>query len=361
MPDEVRTLPKFTGIWQANNPLEQDWIEELFKDYVSSYVTDGKHELVLDNAVLFDAFCAANDPAYYAQFKGKNAFLVHFLDENYEGSYEIYENFRGVLRCHWSDAFNPKRVMRFPLGYTAGLDRTREVIKKASERRYVWSFLGQMSKSSRPDMAHNLAKVAPNFCFATDGVPGFAFYNRQADGSPRLFPRDEYGDFLFESAFSPCPMGNVNLECFRVYESLECGAIPIVEKRLTLDYFTELLGKHPLPAVRSWGEARNLVADLIAKPGEMDALQKECVDWWVTFKKSYITELGEFLRTQPDSASTQAAPVMMPRYYKPGWQIREMLRHHDMRAFGRRVQKQVNRIIRTGGTREAYRQGHGQD
>lgn len=354
-------MKKLTGIWQAKEPLEKDWIEFLFRDYVADYVTDGKHELVLDDTVLLDAFCAANDPAYYAQFKGKNAFLVHFLDENYEGSYEIYENFRGVLRCHWSDAFNPKRVMRFPLGYTTGLKTAGRAIEKASNRQYVWSFLGQMSKSSRPDMAHNLAKVGPNFIFATDDVPGFVFYNRKEDGSPRRFSSDQYADFLFMSAFSPCPMGNVNLECFRVYESLECGAIPIVEKRATLDYFTELLGKHPLPAVRSWGEGREFLKGMVAHPGKMDALQTECLDWWREFKVGYVAELGEFLRLQPASDSVAAAPAMLPKYSQPGWQIREMLRHHDMRAFGRRVQKQVGRLLRTGGTREAYRPGHGQD
>ena len=38
-----------------------------------------------------DAFIHCHDPAYYAQFRGRNAFLVHFLDETYEGGYELIQ------------------------------------------------------------------------------------------------------------------------------------------------------------------------------------------------------------------------------------------------------------------------------
>jgi hypothetical protein len=348
-------LPQlYTGIWQAQNPHERDWIEDIFRPFISNYVTDGKHELVMDNAILLDAFCYAQDKKYYERFRGKNAFLVQFLDENYEGSYEIYENFRGVLRCHWSDAFNPERVIALPLGYSVGVERGREVIVPASKRRYVWSFLGQVNKSSRPDMAHALAKIAPNFLFATDNVPGFVFYNK-ADGKKRLFSGKEYYEFIFDSTFSPCPMGNTNLECFRVYESLECGAIPIVEKRLTLDYFREVLGDHPMPTVRSWREAHGLITELLQTPAQMDVLQQNCMNWWKVFKHDYTLRVGEFLERRSHADPGADVPVMLPKYNQPAWRVREMLRHHDMRAFVRRVQKQVTRLVKTGGTREAYR------
>lgn len=55
---------------------------------------------------------------------------------------------------------------------------------------------------------------------------------------------------MLDSIFSPCPQGNVLLETPRVYEALQCGSIPIVERRLTLDYYKQLLGPHPLPTVR---------------------------------------------------------------------------------------------------------------
>jgi len=354
------SLRLYTGIWHTAEPLEKDWIEEIFRPYISHYVVDGKHELVMDDAIVFDAFTAANDPAFYARFRGKNAFLVHFLDESYEGGWEIYENFRGVIRFFWSDVFNRARVLPLPLGYNAGLEVGRPNLTPASQRKYVWSFLGQMNKASRPDMAAALSKVVPNFLFATDDLPGFVVHNKLENGGKRLFPKKEFGEFLFESSFSPSPMGNANIECFRVYEALECGSIPIVEKRITLDYYRDLLGPHPMPTVRSWREARVLMTNLLKHPASMDQLQRECIEWWNTYKVNYVAALGEFLHSHSDPSDQSAAtgPMVSRRASRPGWQVRELLRHHDLPAFARRVRRQVERALHTGETRTSFRPGN---
>ena len=49
-------MQKFTAIWQAADPKEREWIEELFGPYIQEHVFDGAHSLVLDNAILMDAF-----------------------------------------------------------------------------------------------------------------------------------------------------------------------------------------------------------------------------------------------------------------------------------------------------------------
>jgi hypothetical protein len=357
MTDPIAAPQKYIGIWQARTPHESEFIQEILGPYISEYVTDGKHELVLDNSILLDAFSNTRGPAYYARFRGKNAFLVHFLDENYEGGYEeIYENFRGVFRCFWSDVFNPQRIMKMPLGYNNGLDLGRKNLVPASQRKYVWSFLGGVNKSSRPDMARELIKVVPNFFFATDDVPGFIVHNK-LDGMRRKFPHAEYAEFMFESSFSPCPMGNANLECYRVYEALESGSIPIVEKRPTLDYFYDLLGDHPIPTVSSWAEARRRIAELLASPQQLDALQQRCIAWWRQYKLDYTMQAGQFLAARSADGGEGLGPVVSAKQHRPGWRTIELLRHHDRRAVARRVKRQIDRLIRTGSVREAYRKG----
>lgn len=353
---ENSASPRFTAIWQAEKPHERQWIDEIFGPYLSGHVTDGKHQLVLDNAILFDAFVYCFDPAYYAQFRGKNAFLVHFLDENYEGHYDLYRNFRGVFRCFWSDAFIEGHLKPLPLGYNDGMARCGRPLQPATRRRYVWSFLGAASKSTRPDAVRALAPVEPHFLFSTEDVPGLAILNR-VHGVSRKFPPEEFTQVLQDSAFSPCPMGNVNIECFRVYESLECGAIPIVEKRATLDYYRKLLGDHPMPTVRSWSEARRMITRMLRNPDDIDVLQQQCIAWWDGYKRDYSTQVGRFLEERAAQPPPDMVPLTSSFQQLPGWRAFELLRHHNASAMMRRVNRQALRLMRERRLRVAHRPG----
>jgi len=349
-------IPKYTAIWQSPRPKEINWVKETFGELIGEHVFDSKHEVVLDDAILFDTFIYCFDPAYYARFRGKNAILVHFQDETYAGQYHLYENFRGVFRNYWSSVFNPDFVRILPLGYTAGLPRPLPQIKRATEREYVWSFLGQTNKSSRPDMVRSLLHVQPHLFFSTDDVPGFAMFNRGPAG-PRRYDPTAYTNIMLESIFAPSPMGNVHIECYRVYEALECGTIPIVEKRLTLDYYRSLLGAHPMPTVGSWPEAYSLIRHYLQNPDEMDRLQDRCVEWWQNYKREYSQQVTEFIeeRTRPEAKPVREPASAASRV--PGWQTLELIRHHDLPAFSRRIARQVTRLIKSGKTREAYRPG----
>ena len=196
-----------------------------------------------------------------------------------------------MFRGFWADVFNTKYVMKLPLGYLPGTARGARPIEPATARKYLWSFVGQLSKSSRPDMAKALLPVEPHFLFSTDATPGLIFLN-QIDGKPRRLSFSDTAQVLQQSAFAPCPMGNVHAECFRVYEALEAGSIPILEKRMTLDYFRDLLGPHPMPTFRSWDQAREMIRGMLRDASKIDALQNECIDWWASYKRSYIEQVG---------------------------------------------------------------------
>lgn len=345
-------MQKFTAIWQSEIPHEREWVDEIFGPYISEHVTDGKHELAMDNAILIDAFVHCFDQAYYAKFRGLNAYLVQFLDENFDGGYERYENFRGVFRGHWSSVFNANYVRKMPLGYCNGVPRRGQLIP-AAQRNYVWSFAGHVDKSSRPEMAEALARVEPHYLFSSSPVPGFVTPLSTPEYK-RLLPPEAYYDLLFDSTFSPCPMGNVNLECFRVYEALECGSIPIVEKRWSMDYFRTLLGEHPIPTVGSWREARHLIDSLLRDPQGLDALQDKCIEWWQNYKKEYSASVGRFL-AERSVAPLKPEPAVSSLYRMPLWQPIELLRHHNARAAMKRVRRQVSRVFQNGQLRVAHR------
>lgn len=356
-PDSPSPFRKYTAIWQPQAPREREWIDEIMGPYIAEHVTDGKHRLVLDNAILFDAFVYCYDPAYYAQFRGKNAFLVIFLDENYEGGYEIYENFRGVFRCFWSDVFRHPGIMKMPLGYCNGARALNRTVRRATERRYLWSFMGAADKSTRPDVARELAHLEPHFMFSTGPVPGVVRL-AQVKGTLRTLASEEFSQVLLDTVFSPCPMGNVNIECYRAYESLECGAIPIVEKRLTLDYYRKLLGDHPMPTVRSWADARRLIRKMLRNPDDVDRLQKQCMTWWAQYKQDFSSQVGDFLAQRSSAtAAAEERPTVSQIHRLPGWRLAELMRHHDARAVVRRIQRQAYRLFIERKLRVAHRPG----
>jgi len=342
---------KYTVIWQSAKHPAREWISEVFGPYIEGHILDGERKVVVDHALLVDDFVYARDGEYYRNFLGKDAFLLHFQDEFYELGINVYKNFRGVFRAFWAGIFNENHIHRLPVGYTNETKNKGPVIP-ASERIYLWSFLGQVNKSSRPDMVRELAHVEPHFFFATDALAGWTVYNRKAE-APRRFTREECAALLLNSSFSPAPMGNAHIECYRPYEALESGSIPIVEKRMTLDYYRELLGPNPMLAVRSWAEAQKVIADMLKNPKTMDALQTECIEWWSSYKKTFSEKAGEFLQR----CSQNASPIdnLVSDWGQSRiWSILELLRHHDSRALLRRVGKVSQRLIKSGKIRVAY-------
>lgn len=337
---------KYVGVWQDPKAVHDPWIHEIFGEVLSDSVVDGDRELVQDGVILFDHFVTSWRDSYYSRFRGRNAFLVDMSDEFYDFDPEIYVNFRGVIRMYWSDVFRPERVRFLPLGYAGVKGDGPDVVAPSTTRQYVWSFLGQMNKSSRPDMANGLARVEPHLLFATDELPGMVMWNRGPSGA-RRYSQAENKAILMDSIFAPCPMGNVNLECFRVYEALECGTIPILEKRFRFDYFRSLWGEHPVPTFSSWSEASRWIGRMLERPAEIDVLQRRCTEWWRDYKHSYSHSLAGFLAdcSAMDEPAT-VDEIVLPKFRRAGWQVSELLRHHNAGAARRRISRQLKLLLR---------------
>lgn len=319
----------FKAVWQAFDFREREWICEIFGSQISSHLYDGNHEVVEDHCILFDKFIHTRNRSYYEKFADRSrVFLFHLSDEQYHGGYEVYGWFDGVFRNYWSSIFTDS-ILIVPLGYSNGLAKPATV-KPASARRYAWSFAGETGRASRPEMVSALSGIGPNICHATD------------QGAPPLSPED-YRKLMLDTVFAPSPMGRINLECFRLYEALELGCIPIVEKRLTLDYFRSLLGSNPLPAYRSWSEAKDEVQRLSGDPVRLDALQEEIMSWWQTKKRSVKQQISTMLSKSPArKANWQATRTA---YRMPMWQDLELARHHSAQALARRMKVQLQRAL----------------
>jgi Exostosin family len=321
-----------TAIWQKDDFREREWVTRMFGSLISEHIADGSNSIVMDNCLLIDQYLHTKQSEYYRAFRPhRNAFLLHLSDEQFHGGYEAYANFTGVFRNYWSAIFNPASVKILPLGYSNGLAR-RVQPKLASERQYLWSFAGEASRASRPEMVAALKSISPHLCCATD-----------KKGTIALAPKT-YRELLEDTVFAPCPMGRLNLECFRLYEALESGAIPIVERRATLDYFTKLLGPNPVMEIRSWASARDKIRSLAADPPRLNQLQREISSWWDVHKQTVKDKISHFVISRVDSASSDASAVKWI-YNLPCWQLIELARHHSGPAMLRRFGIQATRLV----------------
>lgn len=207
--------------------------------------------------------------------------LLHVGDEGYRARLDAYGAFAFVWRTHFHTALDGLTVRQLPIG-PRGIDvisqaPTDAAQRSPTERLYTWSYAGSPS-TSRTVMVDAMAAV--------DG----GHVQVPADGD---LDDDTDLEVLADSVFAPCAMGSVHLESSRIYTALEVGAIPIVERRRWLDYFGLLLGDHPLPSVRSWTEAPELVGGLLANQHELAALHERVVTWWAATKSRLSTEVQE--------------------------------------------------------------------
>ena len=266
--------------------------------------------------------------------------LFHLSDEWYSGHYQVYSQFDFVLRNYHSDFFNNPAIKTVPLGPSNNaMDCSG--IKLATNRRYLWSFAGAKS-AARMVMVKHLGNVEPHQC---------AFFDSRRQQKPVL-DQKAFIALLSDSVFSPCPMGNVLLETFRVYESLELGCIPIVERRPWMSYFDRLMPGHPLPAFSSWRKARQFVEELSTDGSGLRDYQHVIGSWWQSYKLRLRTDVGSFV--SQGLAGSLRSSLMADWRCPTGisyqmWRLVELLRHATMASLQERIglhgRRAVDRLL----------------
>ncbi|HSX04700.1 MAG TPA: exostosin family protein [Rhabdochlamydiaceae bacterium] len=277
-------------IWQVPKEgfCETDWLKEVLAGIDFNEIEDGKWSVFKDNSIII----ASNDKKkkckrYYDELaKRKCKFaIIQISDERYAIPDDFYRQATFVLRHYWHENYG-KNVTAFPLGYKSGFLRhfSGKELNDASHRKYVWSFAGQIKKSTRGPMIESMKKIPHYHIYET-----FTFHD------PNALSPENYRALLLNTIFVPCPRGWSNLESFRVYEALETGCIPIVEKD-SGDYFGKLLGSYPFPSVESWEEAPALIQNLLANPMELEKLRSHCHDWWMEYKKQLKLDIAKVIK-----------------------------------------------------------------
>tara|TARA_Y100000361_G_scaffold65879_1_gene57854 strand:- start:3184 stop:4272 length:1089 start_codon:yes stop_codon:yes gene_type:complete len=159
-----------------------------------------------------------------------------------------------------------------------------DILKKP----YVWSFMGQVkNKPTRERMLLELQKLNyPNFLHITEKW-----------GDENQIDVKEYKKILSNSIFCPCPSGwggaNGLKDCFRLYEALEAGSIPIVEMD-SHQYFNKFFPDNILLQVKDdWSTIADDIQGMLANKKFLLDYHKKLMQWWGGVKNEIKLKIKE--------------------------------------------------------------------
>jgi hypothetical protein len=331
-------------IWHADRLSEHDWLKYVFGDLIGDEIMDLDLSRFDDDSIhVVSSTWAplANYTAYFQQCRArcKRITLVHVSDEWLSGGYQLYQYFDLVIRWNHSYLTCHPGIVTIPLGYNNQIGASNRLL---DQRRYAWSFIGEI-KTSRIAMAAAFDSFEPKFITAVDSV---------SNPTGKRLSKAEFSAVLEDTIFSPCPMGNAIIETHRVYESLEMGCIPLIELRVSLDYYRKLLGPNPIPAFRNWREARRFAENLINDKPALLAKQVEVMDWWKSYKSRLRIEVREAItgpsRAQELQRFSGFVRNRLHLVHEP-LRLMEILRHQSAGSLGRRLARPIGplkRIVR---------------
>jgi hypothetical protein len=329
-------------VWtQAPESLsETDWIRWLFRNFEVTEHVSSNLDLFKENSIYI---LSSNRHPLHKLPRGflegigriRRKGLLHLSDESHAGGYEAYANFNFVLKNYYSAIFKSPGIKILPLGPTNNtMNRSRH--RFVAERRFVWSFAGAKT-APRMAMYKSLQTIEPHKCY---------FFDSRKHQNPTL-DKKAFLTLLAETVFSPCPMGNVVLETFRVYESLEMGCIPIVERRRWMPYYDMVMPGHPLPTFASWREAYLFIEMLRKDKRRLLDYQQTVADWWQNYKVQLRNEVEAFvlLGMKKSLRSSSDWNVRTGVKYQ-AWRTIELLKHANRASLQERIGIALKRKMR---------------
>jgi hypothetical protein len=265
-------------IWQTNRgdqtTFEFEYTTEvLFSNFYQNRIFDhGSYETVLDNSVIVYSnntnSISEEFLSYLNKFKELDYkfYLLHYSNEDLGHNYEYYSIATHVFRNYYDSNINLDNVTFIPLGFKSGY-LNKEVNFLCQDKKYNASFIGQ-PKRDRSEVINILEKLPNCFIHKTNS------WNCHTSMS-----QSECADIYKNTKFVPCPMGWSHIDSFRIMESLEWGAIPVLKKYDKDNFYEKTFGTNPIPLVNNWNE----IEDLIESDSYCD-MSKKINDWYHQFK-----------------------------------------------------------------------------
>lgn len=270
--------------------IERDWFRYLFAGVpIGSEFVDFAEQPLLNHVApralvcaSIPNLCSAEGVATYLQSLPRPLVLYHISDEFLDVGAELYRDCDLVIR-NGSALFSgceEINLLQLPLGFGRGFENRGGLGLQASRRRYCCAFLGKLKHERKDEMLPALQQL-----------PGEHYLRATRNWAESLANFNESSTEIYRQAvFVPCPKGNWNPECNRLYDALEWGCIPLIRNYTDTPYqdgyHRKLLGAHPLPEFDTWPELATFAGELLESAEKLDALQVQVFRWWQDYKRS---------------------------------------------------------------------------
>jgi hypothetical protein len=172
--------------------------------------------------------------------------------------------------------------------------------KPISQRKYVWNAIFSKSTSKSRTIlkeqlnSSKLVQQNPQEYFIRIAGLWTRKLNKQ-----HLNP-DEYATVLMDSKFTLSPTGH-NPECFRIFEAIEAGSIPVVvlddeyDSHPCQKSFFPILGAAPLVVLSTWDHFEEHIQELLRDPVALDRQQISLQRWYADFMRIRVLQFEEIV------------------------------------------------------------------
>ena len=279
-------------------------------DYIVSDIFENKVEVEFFSATNITRFLGRNDLVNNCVFCVNHsidydivndvlAFLkpiaiFWFSDEDGRNSkwLSMSRHTRFLFRNYNHPSYNyPVHSSQFPLGYVKGFlsgnASTNLVMNKMANRNFSCSFVGQL-KSDRGQMCSVFSKMKN--CYIKP------VYNNWAIDALPISPKNMF-EIYYNTIFVLIGRGNISLDCFRIYEAIVSGAIPVIvgsaqEVGETLKYN----GFQPyIVRAETWDKAYELCSTLLLDIHTLQVMQDKNIVWWKYQLDSVRNKIAEII------------------------------------------------------------------
>jgi len=215
-------------IYDNNATWEKDYILELFSNvncdiiYIESgklnYELEKEHNIINNNIFVFSSNSYTYKEILNVVLRIRPKIIVHLSDEYGDrGEYtHLASHTKLLLHQHHFNHYpynNYNNIIQIPLGYMTGMFDGKKALdyktKPLLDRKYKWSFIGAI-KQDRQKLINNFSKKFKENFVGNNMLPS------------------EMRNIYNNSIFVPNGKGNVVIDCFRIYEAILSGSIPII-------------------------------------------------------------------------------------------------------------------------------------